>query len=373
MAKESRSASRGNAPALQQTAVPAQPRESISAKFANDVIAGFAVSIGAPQVTDYQLRLIQNYFIGIDRALAEAESKRSREDRPPVWWTNVNMEALVVDVVDCARLGLDMSQENHLYAIPYFNEKTRRYDVTLMTGYVGIEYVAMKYAADPPVNVTLQLVYENDVFKPIMRDAAIKVEAYRFEIPNPFDRGSLIGGFGYIEYKDARKNRLVTLSKAQMDKRKPERRSGNFWGKWDDEMYLKTLARHVYSPKYIPRDPMKIDDAYQHRKLREAQIAALEAETAVETGANREVIDVTPDVPGLSASSQDRTAAAPGLPESRSVPLSTPVDTGTGELLDVSPAAPNGGASPVHVASMSAVSDPAVQPAVAESEEDPGF
>ena len=114
------------------------------------------------------------------------------------------------------------------------------------------------------------------------------------------------------------------MSKGQMDKRKPERASKNFWGKWDDEMYLKTLARHVYSPKFIPRDPMKIDDSYQNMKLREARIAELEAAAIVRENANGEVIDTTPDTSALD------TSTVPGLPESRSV--SIPIDVSTGEV-----------------------------------------
>ena len=159
-----------------------------------------------------------------------------------------------------------------------------------------------------------------------MRDASSEVESYHFEIANPFDRGALVGGFGYIEFEDKRRNRLVMMSKAQMDKRKPAKASGNFWGKWEDEMYLKTLARHVYSSKFIRRDPMKIDDAYQSMKLREARIAKLEAAAIVQANANGELLDTAPIAPVLTPS------AAQSLPAGQNV---SPVDTATGEVRQV--------------------------------------
>ena len=278
-------------PAVRQEAplYPAANTGEISAKFMNDVVREYGSTIGAPELNGYQKRLIQAYFIGIDRALNEAEAKRA-ETKPnnlPITWQTVNTPALFVDVVNCVKLGLDMAQPNHVFAIPFFNNRLNLYDVTLMQGYAGIAYIASKYAADPPINVIIQLVYSSDTFKPHMRDAGNGMESYEFEITNPFDRGKIVGGFGYIEYADPQKNRLVMMSKADMDKRKPARASEKFWGKWTDEMYLKTLTRYVYSERYIPRDPLKLDDAYQQMKLREIQYAALEAETEVFANANK--------------------------------------------------------------------------------------
>ena len=285
-------------PANQQTqALSPVSTGEISARFMNDVIREYGATVGAPNLNGYQQRLIQGYFIGIDRALAEAEVRRAerKPHDPPINWQTINTPALFIDVVNCVRLGLDMAQPNHVYAIPYLNGKTGLYDVTLMEGYAGIAYVAQKYAADPPKNVVIQLVYSTDTFKPHMRDAVNQMETYEFTITNPFSRGNLVGGFGYIEYDDPRKNRLIMMSKADMDKRKPERTSAQFWGKWNDEMYLKTLVRHVYSERYIPRDPMKLDDAYQQMKLREIQFAAMEAEMEVSANANKgPLVDIPP-------------------------------------------------------------------------------
>ena len=289
-----------NAVATTQTAeVVAKGQGNMSERFTQKVIQEFSGNVGEFHVTDYQRTLIQGYFIGVDRAIKTAEAERVRKnesnrdhkfDNPvPVTWANVNMANLALDVVHFARLGLDTMQANFITPIPYLNKKENRYDINLMLGYNGIKYIAEKYALDPPKSVTIELVYQSDVFKPYKKGRGNDVESYDFEITNPFDRGKIVGGFGYIEYGDARKNELVIMSMKDIEKRKPEYASANFWGGkstewkngnkvdvekegWLDEMCRKTLIREVYSPKHILLDPRKIDENYQYMRQREAEL-----------------------------------------------------------------------------------------------------
>lgn len=272
---------------------------TMSARFTNKVLAEFSGSTGELQITDFQRSLIQNYFIGIDRALKMGEQDRLRRnennkdhkfDNPiPMTWSNVNLNDLALDVVHYARLGLDMMQPNMISPIPYRNKKTNLYDITLMPGYNGIRYVAENYALIRPKSVTVDLVYSNDRFKPIKKSVSHPIETYEFEIENAFDRGDILGGFGYIEYDDPSKNELVVMSLRDILKRKPKYASANFWGGksvewengskvetekegWFEEMCRKTIIREVYSAKHIPRDPRKIDESYQYMKRQEQQM-----------------------------------------------------------------------------------------------------
>lgn len=306
-----------------------QPAENqqlaMSERFTNTVLKEFGSNVaGALQVTDYQRQLIQGYFIGIDRALKMAEEARIRKNENnrdhkydnnlPVTWANTNLNDLALDVVHYARMGLDMMQDNHLFPIPYKNNKTNKYDVTLMPGYNGIQYIAEKYAVEKPLAVTIELVYSTDTFKPIKKSKDNKVESYEFEINNAFDRGSIVGGFGYIEYADPVKNKLIIMTRKDIEKRKPAYASAEFWGGtakvwengkqieketdgWYEEMCLKTLKREVYSAKHIPRDPKKIDDNYQYMKMREARYAEMEAQAEIDDHANTIIIDTTPEEP----------------------------------------------------------------------------
>ncbi len=294
------------------------PQANMSERFMNKVLQEFSGSVGEFQITDYQRQLIQGYFIGVDRALKTAESERIRknernnnheyDNKVPVTWANVNMADLALDVVHYARLGLDTMQANFITPIPYLNNKTNQYDVNLMLGYNGIKYIAEKYALEPPRAVTIELVYQSDNFRPYKRGRDNDVEGYDFEITNPFDRGKIVGGFGYIEYSDARKNELVIMSMKDIEKRKPPYASPNFWGGgtrkewqtvngkrqqvevevegWFDEMCRKTLIREVYSPKHILLDPRKVDENYQYMRQREAQLQAAQDDM-------REIINVT--------------------------------------------------------------------------------
>ena len=109
-----------------------QKTESLSNSeaFTNKVLKEFGSNVaGNIQVTDYQRQLIQGYFIATDRALKMAEEKRVSKNEnnkdhkwdnlDPINWNTVDLNALALDVVHYARMGLDMMQDNHLSAIPF--------------------------------------------------------------------------------------------------------------------------------------------------------------------------------------------------------------------------------------------------------------
>ena len=326
-----------------------QEQLAMSERFTNTVLKEFGGSVaGAMQVTDYQRTLIQGYFIVIDRALKAAEEERVRKNENnkdhkydndlPVTWNTVNLNDLALDLVHYARMGLDMTQDNMLFPIPYKNNKRNNYDVTLMEGYNGIRYIAEKYAVEVPTAVTIEVVYSTDKFKPIKKGGSNRVENYEFEITAPFDRGEIVGGFAYLEFEDPTKNELIIMSMKDIEKRKPKYASANFWGGkakvwengkqvetevegWKDEMVRKTIIREAFSAKHLPRDPKKVDDSYQYMKMREARYAEIEAQAEIAASANATLIDTTPEKPALSAP-----------PEK--------VDTETGEVIDAGMAAP---------------------------------
>lgn len=301
-------------------------QENMSERFTKKVLAEFGTSVaGAMEVTDFQRRLIQGYFIMIDRALKVAEEERLRKNEAnrdhkydndlPVTWNNVNLNDLALDLVHYARMGLDMQQDAMLYPIPYKNNKRNCYDITLMEGYNGIKYIATRYAMEAPIGETVELVYSTDTFIPHMRDSGHPCATYEFQINNAFDRGEIVGGFGYLEFADPAKNELIIMPRKAILKRKPEYASANFWGGkssewqnvdgkrqkvevekegWFEEMCRKTLIREVYSSKHLPRDPQKIDDAYQYMKVREARYAEIQAQAEIDAQANAISIDTTP-------------------------------------------------------------------------------
>lgn len=297
-----------------------QPTQS--ERFTNMVMAQYSNFVGSThEFTEREKRLIRGYFIGIDQMLAKTEEDRKRKNENnsdhkydnelAYSWQTIDLQQLAKDLSHYARIGLDMMEPNTLYPIPYKDNKRGVYTITLMEGYNGIRYQAEKYALDKFRAVTVEVVYKNDIFKPIKKSATNKVEGYEFEIPNPFDRGEPIGVFGYIEFNDQTKNKLVIFTKADVEKRKPKYAAPEFWGGtkkvweydpakkkkvevektiegWLPEMFEKTMKREIYGSKHIPRDPEKIDESYQYVRNREAQYADIVVEAEVSENANGE-------------------------------------------------------------------------------------
>ena len=286
-----------------------------SERFTAMVINEFKGNVGELNLNDYQRQLVRNYFIGLDNSLKLSEERRSYSKKkasdPAVIWQNVNMNKLAGDVVQNAKLGLDMAVANHLSVVPYLNGKTGKYDLTLMPGYEGLRYVAIKYSIYPIVDIRVELVHKNDNFKMITKN---NVDCYEFDISNPFDRGEVVGGFGYIRYKDETRNKLVTMSKAELLKRKPSTAAAEFWGGekdkwengkkvgtetiegWQEEMLYKTMVRATC--KKVPLDPKKINESYVY-VMENAEDYYVEnqedkVKQEIEDNANKELIDVTP-------------------------------------------------------------------------------
>ena len=298
---------------------------SPSERFKNTVMRLFNEEGGGNlQIPESQKRLISNYFFGIDLMLKTQEQNRvSRNARNsdakynndlPYTWENVDMPSLAIMVVDKARMGLDILLPDHVHAVPYKDYKLRLYKINLMNGYNGIRIMSERYAADKPKSVSTELVYENDHFKVLKKNVTRNVESYEFEIVDPFNRGDIIGGFGYIEYEDASKNKLVVMTLEDIIKRKPQTASAEFWGGtkkvfdkvskrmvetetdgWYKEMCEKTLKREVYSSKHIPLDNTKVDDVYMRQLQYESDAAMLQASNEAEDKGFVDAIDVTPD------------------------------------------------------------------------------
>lgn len=280
---------------------------TIGERFTNMVLRELQASVGnGVQVTEQQRNLIMGYFIGIDRALATAEAKRLKDaagrgdwakraqETLPYTWNNVSVDSkLAQSIMVYAKLGLDMTIPNHVFAIPYMNGKTGKYDMNFQEGYKGREMKAKKYSLYQIQDITAALVYATDEFTPYFKDKEHEYDTYELTVTNPFDRGAMVGGYVYIEFEDARQNKLFIMSKAEIDKRRDVAKSKTFWEKWYEEMALKTLVNAACNKK-ITLDPGKIDADYRLIQTQEGQRMETELEEEISANANREPINVTP-------------------------------------------------------------------------------
>lgn len=266
------------------------------------------------ELTTLQKKLINNYFIKLDGALKEAEVKRLSKseqyrDLLEYSWSNVNMNKLAQDVIAHSEIGLDPLQSNHINPIPYKNSKTNQFDITFIPGYNGIEIKAKKYGLDAPDNAIIELVFSTDEFKQIKKDVNNPIETYVFNVTDEFDRGELKGGFYYHIYNnDPTKNKLVVMSVKDIEKRKPQYASAEFWGgekdKWVNgkksgketidgwylEMCWKTVKRACWNEINI--DPAKIDDHLQRMLLNEQEAVSNKVRQEINNNANGETIDI---------------------------------------------------------------------------------
>jgi len=235
---------------------------SVSERFTQMVIKEFSGAAGAVQLTQYQKKLTQHLFIKVDAQLKDLEAKRvqSNSQMAPYEWSNINMEKLAIDTVHRVDLGLDALIPNHLSPIPYFSKKKQKYDLDLRIGYEGKDYYRRKMSKDEPLNIIYELVYENDHFKPIKKSMGQEFDAYEFEIQNPFDRGDIIGGFGYIIYPDKAMNELVIVSEKEFLKSKSAAKSKDFWNSHPEKMRMKTLVHRT--TEKLKLDPEKINASF---------------------------------------------------------------------------------------------------------------
>lgn len=291
------------------------PKLSYSERFTNMVIQEFSSNAGEIELTSFQKKLCQNYFIVLDATLKEAESKRmnkSEQYREPLayTWENVNMQKLATNVIAYSSVGLDPMQPNHINLIPYKNSSTNKYDFGFIIGYKGSEIKAVKYGLDVPDVVTVELVRANDTFKENKKDANNKYESYVFGIKNSFDRGEIIGGFYFHSFSgNPEKNKIKTFTLADIEKRKPKNASAEFWGGekdewnngqrtgnkiqvegWFEEMAYKTIYRAAYNS--ITIDSQKIDEHYLAIIEKERDFVSEKVKTEIAENANKEPLDI---------------------------------------------------------------------------------
>jgi recombination protein RecT len=275
---------------------------TMSERFTNAVIGEFQSTIGGIELSSYQKKLAQHLFIKVDIALKDLEAKREKDKRKvsPYEWKNVNMEKLAIDGIHRIELGLDALIPNHISVIPYFNGKKSLYDLDLRIGYEGNDYYRRNMATEKPVNIIYELVYSKDKFTVIKKSNNQKLDSYEFQIKNPFDRGDIIGGFGYIEYKDNSQNVLVLVSEKEFLSSKSAAQSKKFWDKHQAKMRMKTLVHRT--TEHIKLDPEKINASFLIVENQELEAVDVLPDNSVKDeinqNANEEIIDIPQEEPG---------------------------------------------------------------------------
>lgn len=296
----------------------AERKITVPERFMNEIVRNFQAEVGSPEkFTSYEKALAQHLYIKIDSVLKDLESKRQDKNTQitPYTWNNINLTKLALDSVHRVRLGLDAVVSNHIHPIMYYNKTTKKYDVDLRIGYKGKLYYTQQASLYPIEKIIIELVYETDVFTPIKKQQGVSCESYKFEIKNPFKRGKVVGGFGYIQYTDERLNELVIVTGDDFEKSRKASQSDKFWGPYSTEMMLKTVAHRVCDK--ITIDPRKVENSYSYVEEQENDVKQLTTEATIEIAqnANTKQIDFdepeTVEVEVVSPQKQERKVVEP--------------------------------------------------------------
>jgi recombination protein RecT len=218
---------------------------------------------GGLGLTDAQKVLLTHLFIKCDISFQEAETKRlsqGKNDRPPIIWANVNYKKLAIDAYRRVQLGLDALIDNHIHVIAYYTERDKLYKIALDIGYAGKDYYRREMAMIKPLDIRYEIKYSTDKFTPIKYGFKTPIEGYIFEITNPFDRGEVEGGFGYIIYENPNLNKLVIVSESQFRQSEAKSKTPSFWKEYPIQMRFSKLVSRVTSTLAV--DPAKINDSY---------------------------------------------------------------------------------------------------------------
>lgn len=257
-----------------------EKQQTQSSKFTLMVANTFKdLSVQKFELMPYHQALAKHLWIKINETLIELEAKRiknsQKQNMQPIIWENINPNKLAIDAMRRIDLGLDALIPNHIHPIPYWNSALKQYDLDLMIGYAGKNYYRQMFAIDKPLNIVYELVYSTDEFMPIKTPVG---ESYEFKIKNPFKRGNIIGGFGYIMYDDSRKNKLVIVTDDDFKRSESSSKSNTFWRDFPTNMKWKTVVNRTTDKLAI--DPRKVTQSFVEVE-KEESIDIMEGESKV--------------------------------------------------------------------------------------------
>jgi len=269
-------------------------KNALSLRFVENVVTEWKGLFGESLENDYKKKLCQHLFLKIDSSFKELNQKwKSKGVNKEINWENINSRQLLVDAVHRINLGLDGLLKNHIHVTPFLNTATGKYDVQLFVGYQGKDFYMREMAKHEIVDIRYELVYENDYFLPLKKDLDNDIENYVFQIKEPFNRGKIIGGFGYIQYEIPAKNNLIILDERAFKRAKEASKQQYFWQNNPNEMMYKTIVHRTTDR--IQLDPMKINESFsvvendyndEPENVSETEPAVQEAKVEIETEHN---------------------------------------------------------------------------------------
>lgn len=157
-------------------------------------------------------------------------------------------ETLCYAIMEASSLGLEIDMRGQAYLVPFWNGKTRSYDVQLIIGYKGM--LDLVWRSGQIQSIMADVVGENDKFTAIQG-----LEQKLEHIPNFTEgRGEIIAAYAVAIMKDGGKHFLV-MPRADLEKVRSASKSADSgpWVDWTEEMYKKTALKRLC--KLLPLSP----------------------------------------------------------------------------------------------------------------------
>lgn len=144
--------------------------------------------------------------------------------------------SIVTALLDCASLGLEPGRTYHL--VPFGGQ------VEGITDYKG-EIDLIWRAVQRPV--VASLVYSKDTFAMTGANTPPRHEGDWFAEDG---RGSIVGGYAYVDYGQCLYSLVVRMSEADFLKHRAKAKTKSVWDEWPEAMRLKTLVHQLR--KWVP-------------------------------------------------------------------------------------------------------------------------
>lgn len=260
---------------------------SIAQRFTNAVVKAYGDVARGIEVTPKEMKLISNYYIKLDEMIKNPDTKIQN-------WKQVRLPELANTLAHMAKLNLDMSL-GQFSCTPFKHGETGTYDLVPVISKDGYWFIAKTYGITPPKRFVVELVYESDSFSIIKRDATHPCDEYTFSVTNPFNRGKIIGGFGYLEFEDKTNNFILAMSEEEILKYKPKYAKDSFWGGENKKkMYEKTIAKQLL--KRVALDPNKVNlvqDSFKKIEAEELNYTCSESKEVIDNNmCSGEIVDI---------------------------------------------------------------------------------
>ena len=259
-------------------------------QFSNMLAPAFETHFGIVP-TDNEISLMASYFFGIEKTIINSEGYYKMAD--------VDTVQLKRDLIHYARLGYDCNVNDMLSFMPRKDGKTGLVKMLPIEGKAGLIYKADKFCDEEnkPIDYKVELVYSTDEFTMLKSDFDNVGDSYTFKITNPFNRGDLVGGFGYLIYKDKSKNKLLEMSISEIMRYKPEKASDKFWGKWKEKMCIKTITKQLFKLVKLNPDKMSMySESLNVIENSDMDMLAMDVQDEiVENANNGDIIDIDID------------------------------------------------------------------------------